>query len=353
MITPQTNATLEEIAQSLLRYERFCVCGHIKPDGDCIGSTLGLVWALRKLGKNATPLLAEEFELDPVMEFLPLSEDIVSAHAYANSLADGVSCGNAQADSIADFCDVFICVDVPNEARLGDAAASIKASSRLSVTVDHHADPRRMSDLSYTDPDAASTTMLVWELAKHLGMSSSTPCISELATCIYTGLSTDSGSFMNQNTDAAALRCACELVSCGADPSAIAQHLYQGRTAASVKVDGVVASNMEIARSKGGKVFAVSFVSNQDMVRLSATSEDAEHAVSLLRSIGEVDIACMLKEQEDGSVRGSFRAKDDTDVSAIAREFGGGGHVAAAGFTLDCSLQQALDKIRDRLLDIV
>lgn len=365
MVTPQTNTTLAEIAQQLLQYQTFCVCGHVKPDGDCVGSTLGLAWMLRSLGKSVTPLLAEDHVLDPSMGFLPLTDEVMSAVAYSQVLLEGITptCpaevevegeGGSMAgelDALPTSCDVFVCVDVPNELRLGEAATALKRGAKLSVTVDHHAVPERMSDLSYTDPEAASTTMLVWKLAKHLGATPDMPGVQELATCIYTGLSTDTGSFMHQNTDERAFACARELVACGANPSKIAQNLYQGRTETSVRIDGIIASNMEIEVSTGGKAFAISFISKSDMDSLGASYEDAEHAISLLRSIVGVDVACVLKEQ-DGMVRGSLRAKDDTDMAAIAREFGGGGHVAAAGFTFEGTLCEALSALRKRLSDI-
>lgn len=334
MVTPQTNTTLEAIAEALLAQRTLCVCGHVHPDGDCLGSTLGLVWVLRSLGKDATPLLAEDSVLDESMAFLPLAQDAVSALSYAATDPDPV--------------DVFVCVDVPNEERLGEVASSIKDRAAITITIDHHAVPEAMSELSYTDPDITSTTMLVWELAKHLGMDPERDDLTDLATCVYTGLCTDSGRFSNQNTDALAFGCARELVEAGADPAEIARHLFQERTLASMKLDGLAISHARLFESDHGTRCAISYISSDDMRDAEATDDDAENTVSILRALKDTDVVCMLKER-DGSIRGSFRAKDDSDVASLANRLGGGGHRAAAGFTLSCSLPEALALVTEQM----
>lgn len=337
MITPQTNTTLEEIAERLLKCERICVCGHSNPDGDCLGSTLGLVWALSALGKDAVALTADDSRIDKSMDFLPGSSKAISADDYLNGDYSPI--------------DAFVCVDVPSEARMGESATAIKNTASLTITIDHHPFPERMSELSYTDPEATSTTLLIWELTKHLGITIDSPKVSDLATCIYTGLLTDSGRFINQNTTVNSFEYAAELVKYGANPSQIANNIFQSRSIASLKLDCITIKNIEFVKSTNGEDCALSHIDYADMQKLSATDDDAENTITLLRSLDGVNVACMLKGRAD-CVRGSIRAKDDTDVAAFAREFGGGGHRAAAGFTLKCDMAEALSLVKTHLQNL-
>lgn len=325
--------SLSKIASVIKENDNFCVCGHINPDGDCIGSTLGLTWALRSLGKTAVPLLAQDGALDEIFSFLPLASEFMNAGSFSGE------------------CDVFISVDVPGDARLGKAASALKSSTRLTITIDHHISDTPASDFNYVDASATSTTMLVWELVKELKLDE-TKDISQLATCIFTGLLTDSGCFQNKNVYEETFLCASQLVAAGADVSEISKKLYQTRSLASVKVDSIAVNNIEFITSENLKSCAISHISSSEMKSIGAKRSDTESAIDLIRSIQGIDIACILKEHE-GQTRGSIRAKDDTDVSLIAKEFGGGGHKSAAGFTLEESLSSALDTVKNRLSGVV
>ena len=160
-VTPQTNTTLSEIASALAERDRFVIGGHVSPDGDCLGSALGLAWALRQLGKQVTCVLARDEEPPSDLMFLPGADGLVPAARFEGP------------------CECFIAVDVPTPERLGDGARLHEAAP-FTVTVDHHAVPRAMSDLSYTDPDAASTSLLIWELAALLGAAKWWPLVHGL-----------------------------------------------------------------------------------------------------------------------------------------------------------------------------
>ena len=322
-VTPQTNTTLEGIAEALMGCTSLAICGHVSPDGDCIGSQLALAHALRKLGKRVTCLLAKDEPIDPNLAFLPGADKLVPASSF-----DG-------------FVDCLVAVDVPTPERLGGADV-LRRRAPLTVTVDHHAVPEAMSRLSYTDPDAASTTTLIWRLVEQLGVDYD----ADIATCAYTGLMTDTGRFQYQNADAAAFALASQIVAQGADPGAISREVYQNRRAASVYLEALAISHLELL--DGGCV-ALSWLSADDFATCGADRADAEPLIDVLRSISGVRVACMLRQQGD-VVRGSLRAKDDTDVAAIAREFGGGGHRAAAGLTLEVPLPEAVDQLRARLV---
>ena len=322
-VTPQTNTTLTAIACALRERDHFVICGHVSPDGDCLGSQLALAAALRQAGKQCACVLARDEEPPRDLAFLPGFDGLVPAARYEGP------------------CEVFVAVDVPTTERVGDAAR-LQAAADLTVTVDHHAVPEAMSVLSYTDPDVASTTMLVWELAAVLGAERD----RIVATCCYTGLMTDTGRFQYQNADAAAFAAAAEMVAAGAEPAVISRRIYQSRSLASVQLEGRNADHMALSADGAA---ALSWLSQADFEACGACKADAEPMVDVLRAIDGVEVACMLREQPDGEIRGSLRAKGDADVAAIARAFGGGGHTAAAGFTFAGTLVQAVDALAERL----
>ena len=224
---------------------------------------------------------------------------------------------------------MFVGVDVPTRERIGQAACRILDRAQTSFTIDHHAVDERMCDMAYVDPDAASTTLLIWELADLLGVSRS----GDLVTCCYTGRSDPApGRFQYQNTDADCMRLASQMVEQGADPAAISRAVFQNGTLASMQLEA--GSHLARAEFHEREGFAISYLTLADFARFGAVKSDAEPVINALRSIAGVNVACMFRQHED-CIRGSLRAKDDTDVSAIARSASAAaGDVAAAGFTV-------------------
>ncbi len=324
-VTAHTNIGLEALANVLLERDDFVICGHVSPDGDCIGSQLGLMHALRSLGKRAVCLLAKDEPIDVRLDFLPGADELVPATLYTGPAA------------------TFVAVDVPMKDRMNAAAARLLDASELSVTVDHHAFDDRMSDYAYVDPSIASTTMIVWELAGLMGADRT----GAVATCCYTGLVTDTGRFQYQNTDFDALRAAADMVDAGADPSTVARNIFQSRSLPSVRLETAALSRMRLGADGA---YALSWLEQEDFARLGAVKADAEPIIDALRSLRGVRVACMLRDQGD-SVRGSFRAKDATDVAELARSLGGGGHKAAAGFTVSGPIADAVERIQALLDD--
>ncbi len=318
-VTPQTNTTLAELAALLRETDDIVVCGHQSPDGDCIGSTLGLVNGLRHLGKRAFGLA-----VDPVPEnllFLPGAEELRAPEEFAGE------------------CACFVAVDVPNLARMKGAAALHEAAA-LTLRVDHHAYPERVSDYSYTDPDAVSASVLVWELLGHLGAQ--TP---QAATCCFTGTVTDSGRFSYQNANAQAFTAAGEMIAAGAQPSLVSKSLFEADRLQVLQIEARALEHLTIY-AEGN--FGITYLSAADFAEFDAVPADAEHVVDNLRRVKALQVLCCLREQGD-VVRASFRAKNEVDVSAVARTFGGGGHVPAAGATLECALDEARVRVYDAL----
>ena len=324
--TPQTNATLAQIAQVIRENDDFVLCGHVSPDGDCLGCQLALLHALRALGKRAACVLVRDEPIESGLEFMPGIGDMVPAEGYGGP------------------CKVFIGLDVPTRERIG-AAAALLDRSEVSITVDHHACETTMCDYVYVDPDCAAASMIVWELVKLLVDVPPAEC----ALCAYVGLITDTGGFRFQNSDARAFKVASELVELGVDAAEVALWVFQTRTLASLKLEGLAIERITLIAD--GQA-AVSYVTREDFERLGATKADAESLSDCVRSVAGTRIACILRGQET-DVRGSLRSKDDTDVSVLARELGGGGHKAAAGFTLEAPIEEAFALMCEKIPELL
>lgn len=322
-VTPQTNVTLAELAGLMRGCDDFVICGHVSPDGDCFGSQLALYHALTAMGKRAACVLVRDEEPAASLAFMPGMGLMVPAASY-----DGA-------------CKTFVGVDVPTRERIGEDACALLDRADVSITIDHHASAVAMCQHVYVDPDAAAAAMLVWDLAKLLVDEPPADC----ALCAYVGLVTDTGGFRFQNSDSRAFDVAAELVAYGVDPAMVATNVFQNRSMASLKLEALTIDRMQLL---GDGRASLSWVSEDDLARFGADKADVEPLVDIVRALDGVLVACMLRDQ-DGQVRGNLRSKDDTDVSALARELGGGGHKAAAGFTLDMPMSEAVEFMKPRL----
>lgn len=323
-VTPQTNTTLAGIAQVIRAHDNFVLCGHMSPDGDCLGSQLALWHALKAMGKRATCVLVRDEPVGRSLSFMPGMAEMVPASIFEGT------------------CEVFIGVDVPTRARIGEAACALLDSAEDSITIDHHASDTTMCNHVYVDPDCSAASMLVWELVKELVVDE---LPLESASCAYVGLMTDTGGFRFQNADSSTFDLAAELVAYGVNPAWAATNVFQTRTIPSLKLEGIAIDHMSVIA--GGKV-AISWIDSADMERVGASKTDVEPLIDAVRSVEGATVACLIREQ-DGRIRGNLRAKDDTNVSALARELGGGGHKAAAGFNLDMPIPEALTFMEQKL----
>ena len=299
-----------------------CICGHLNPDGDSLGSVLALTLALRDRGYTVVPLLANE-ATPRVYDYLPLFDELVYAKDYR------------------DAPDVFISVDVPGIERTG-AAVEVFSRAEGSIAIDHHLGTPGFADAALVDPQAPSCSMLVWDFIAQMGITR-TP---EIATCCYTGLVTDTGRFQFQNADADALSYAAEMVEAGADPAFICTKVYQRKTREALMLEALAISRMRFMCA-GGVV--LSWTRAADLAEIGAVRDDTDSLVNTIRCLDGVEVAVMLREEAGGVTHGSIRSKSARDVSHIAAAFGGGGHAAAAGFTTDKTLEETVAALKPLL----
>lgn len=298
------------------------VCAHVRPDGDAVGSTLGLVLALRAAGIPAIPALADVRQAPVSYAFLP-------GHALYVQAAD------------LEVPEVFVALDVPKLDRLGEARELARGAETL-IVIDHHPDNEGFGTIDITDSDTASTAQLVWHLLDALEVRP-TP---EIASCLYVGLMTDTGRFQYDNTGPAALRDAADMVEAGANPADLARLVYQERTPSSLALEARIMSRITLANN-GAVAYAL--VYDDDFTETGAVPEDGENLPDAIRVIGGVQAIVLLRQFGPDEVRGNLRAKTGFDVGSVARELGGGGHHAAAGFTA----QGTIDDVLPRLLALL
>jgi phosphoesterase RecJ-like protein len=285
--------------------------GHVHPDGDVLGTLLGLGLSLETHGWSVT--FAGPHPVPDTLKFLP-----------------GASRWQVW-DAARGVFDVLVLTDCPNDARTEGLLEGARGATSQVLNIDHHPDNRRYGTLNWIDATAAATGEMVFDLIRALGHQL-TP---EIALNLFTALHTDTGSFRYSNTTARSFRIAAELTAAGADPGLVSDQLYQRRPHDALTVLGEVLRRVEL--SADGRVAWLTvphgLVSDAFLV--------AEDLVTYPRSIEGVEVAILLREEADGQVKCSLRGKGRIPVNAIAQRFGGGGHANAAGCTMRGSLEEA------------
>lgn len=307
-------STLTDAARALSSAGTVVVCAHVHPDGDAVGATLGAVLALRSLGIEATPTLADGRKAPATYAFLP-GHDLYRT-------ADELTAP-----------DVFLALDCPNWSRLGDAECLARSAETV-VVVDHHPDNTGYGHVNVVDATAAATGQILWRMLPHLGVKPA----RDVATCLYVATMTDTGRFSYGNTDARVLREAAEMVDAGADAYHAYSAVYEARSASYLRLLGLTLSR--ITHANDGRV-AYSWITDEDLAMTGTLPEETEDLVDVVRTVGDVEAIALFKP-EDGSTRVSLRAKAAFDVGSAARALGGGGHHAASGATVPGGLDDAL-----------
>lgn len=299
--------------------DRFLVVAHVNPDGDAAASTCATGWMLERLGKRYT--LVNENPMPGKFDHLWGFERIVRSDELEPSERFGA----------------VISVDCADESRIGKARALFADDVRL-LNIDHHPTNDRFGDVRLIRDDAAATVEILYDLASELKLAP-TP---EFATAIYTGLLTDTGGFRYSNTSPKVMRIASELLGCGVPGHRLAERLLERISRSHIELLRRALATLQFACD--GKLCWVS-VSREDIRQTGATAEDMDGLVLYPRNIEGVEVGMLFKETDEGTVKVSFRSNTYADVAAIAKSFGGGGHVRASGCTIPGTLAEAIDRV--------
>lgn len=309
------------LLEAFRSHRHFLVTSHERPDGDAIGSVLATAELLELLGREATVVLVDE--IPNIYKTLPGVDRIVQASDV----------GEVEPD-IAVPVIVLECDGIPRTGLAG-------LEGRVLINIDHHASGRNFGKVNWIDDAACAVAELVYRLAKAAGVEI-TPA---MATCLYTAILSDTGSFTYSCTNAGTFAMAHDLAAHGASPSQIARDIYFSNSEGKIRLLGTALSNLRM----DGAV-AWSWVTTNDMDRAGAGAEDCEGVVNYLISIAGVESAVFLRELPSvDQYRLSIRSKGKVDVAQIAESFGGGGHRNASGCTLDGPLPVAMERILSQL----
>lgn len=314
-------AELDAALSFLREHDDFLVVSHVQPDGDAISSTVAVRWLLDKLGKRS--MLINEGRVPPRLMFLPHAEEIVNY-------------GEQQPGRKF---RAVVAVDCADRLRIGRVSELFEQPCAL-LNIDHHPTNDGFGTVNLIRPDAAATAEILFDLIEYAGLALDRGA----ATAIYTGLLTDTGGFRYANTSPHVMQAASRLLSAGVDAHRLADHLLERMTMPQMRILQRGLSRLEFtADGKVGWLYIVP----ADLAETGASGEDLEGLVNYARNIDGVEVGMLFKAMEDGSVKVSFRSAGEADVSAIAKQFGGGGHLRAAGCTLSLPLEEAMPLVVD------
>lgn len=300
-------------------YNHFLVVSHVQPDGDAISSTVVVGWLLQKLGKSA--VLINEGELPSRLSYLTEFDTIVNYKKAAPK---------QQFDAI-------IAVDCADFKRIGEVASSFALDAKL-LNIDHHPTNNGFGSVNVIRAEAAATVEILFDLIERAEIALDLNC----ATAIYTGLLTDTGGFRYSNTSPRVMEIASQLLAVGVSGNKLADHLLEKMTMAKLKLLQMALNRLTFTDNlEIGWVF----IGKDDLRNTGAVSEDLEGIVNYALNVDGVEVGILFKEAEDGSVKASLRSAGKANVAAIAQEFGGGGHVRAAGCRLEGTVADSITKL--------
>lgn len=315
---------LEQAAAAISRSSKIVMACHIGPDGDALGSMLALAVAARRAGREVWPSFGSPFDLPETFRYLPV--DLL-----------------VPPDQVPESPELFVAFDTGAPDRLGELGHTAAKAQRVLV-IDHHVTNEGFGDVQLVEGEMSSTAELTLAVIRRLGW----PIDQVIATCLLTGIVTDTGRFQYSNTSPRTLYAAAQLVAAGARPDEIGRHMYEEAPFGYLAVASAVTGRAVLEEDRR---FVWSVLYPDDLTEAGIGREDVDALIDLIRLPEETDVAALFKVMDDNTVKGSLRSRGRVDVGAIALELGGGGHHNAAGFTYRGGAMEAVGAVRERLPD--
>jgi bifunctional oligoribonuclease and PAP phosphatase NrnA len=310
------NITIPEIASLLNGSDSIIIISHTSPDGDTIGAATALGIALKLTGKKVTLLC--DSDIPEYLKFV---------------------CGDLYTKD-TDCDGLIVSVDVASVQMLGKLAD--KYSDRVDIRIDHHETGDDFARFNYCVSNAAAACEIIYDLLSEMKIMN-----GEIASALYTGISTDTGSFKYSSTTSKTLRIAADLIDCGAESEDINEHLYENLSIASLRADSLFLKKMETYLD--GRLLIVP-ITISDKIDAEIDDEQLEGFSALARKLNGVELGISLREKEPCTYKVSMRSRRSVDCASICAAFGGGGHVRAAGATIKA---ENIDKAKSILLNTV
>lgn len=307
-----SSTTVQDVLRSIDEHQHFVLTSHARPDGDAVGSLLACHQLLKQLGKSTTAVLSDGVPL--IYRPLPLAGEIVHASAIdgEHQAALILECDSLQRTRVKGLEEKFL------------------------INIDHHASAKPFADINWIELSACAVAEMVYRLIQEAN-AKVTP---EIATCLYTAILTDTGSFCYESTTERTFKLAQELVRLGAHPAKIAQNVYFSNPTSKMRLLGAALSTLNREGS-----LAWMHVTDQELKRSGGLEEDLEGLVNYALGIEAVEVAVFFRELPDHRYRVSLRSKGGVNVAEIAERFGGGGHACASGFSLAGPLARASEQV--------
>ena len=313
---------LSQVVELVEKKDRFAITSHVRPDGDSLGSSLGLYWLLRALDKDVEVTMR-----DP------------APHAYQQLPGAAAIRVTPSVDRPYDAVFVIECSDI-------DRPGLIDLEKQFVVNIDHHSTTALFGAINWIDSTASAVGEMIYNLCKATGVR----VTKEIAECVYTALLTDTGSFHYSNTTERTFKIASELVRTGIKPAKTAEAIFGSYQWPKIELLSLVLATAK--RDETGHIaWMEQTLEMQEQTR--ASEEDADGFVNYPLSVGEVEATALFKECSPGVYRTSLRSKGDVNVAKVAEQFGGGGHRNAAGCTLKGNLESVERQVVPLLQDAI
>ncbi len=316
---------MDEVLEVFRRGSRFLLLLHLLPDGDSIGSTLALMAGLEKMGKEVT--VCSHDAIPACYRFLAGSARVVGWERVTGSY------------------DAAVLLDCGDLSMAG-GLERIAPFTQTVMNLDHHATNSGYGDVVYLVPEAAAAGELAHRILGGLGV----PLDAGMATCLYTALVCDTGSFRYSNTNGKTHRLAADLVDVGVEVARVNEELFENRSKEALDLLGIGLGRLRVGA--GGRL-AWTTITEEDMAAAGAGLADSEGIINYPRSLRGVDLAMLFRENGNGGVKVSFRSREGVDVAELAKQFGGGGHAKAAGCVLNGSLSEVQEVILEAAARVV
>jgi len=295
------------------------ITGHINPDGDALGAAFCLKILLNNLNIEADITFDFQNKLPTNLNHLPY--DLIT-------------------NEIKDNYETVYVFDCGDPSRLGKYESIVKDAKNI-IVVDHHIDPK-FGSLQFIDSGAASTTQVLYrELIKE-GFE----ITSDMANCLLTGLITDTGRFQYSNTTSEVFDIASALLDLGADISLISENIYGSIEFNALRLQSEILNRMSLNQKLN---FAFSIIYQKDYIKYNVDPEETDFLIDTVRLVKEANVVLLLKEQQDGTFKGSLRSRNDFNVQELASIFNGGGHKAASGFSSNLSQIEIISTIENEI----
>jgi len=311
----------KKIWEEIKKADNILLIAHVNPDGDALGSELSLYPLLKKMGKKVTVFNVSK-PLPEYLNFLPNFEKVTNKLPKKVDLTISFDCGSFD--------------------RLG-----LEEKPSFLINIDHHISNTNYGDINLIEPKHASSSQVVYDILKANGVE----IPLDTAVCIYTALVTDTGSFQYESVNDKVFECAADLVRCGVKPDYISKMLFQRDRLSRLRLLAKAYDTIEMCCE--GRVAFVE-VTKEMMEITGAIKDDTDTIVNSVRAIAPVEVACMLREEDEG-IKISLRSKNYADVSKVAQKYGGGGHIRAAGATLkeEFDFEKVKNMLKNDLKEII